>query len=114
MPRPRPAGISERQKYLRKKAEDLMDMSKWPFLTAVVFHYNMLAVDRQKEMGRRYNKMSSSFVEEGRAKFTKNSDTLMKQALMAAMSRYYPELAEKSIVSYMESYIRSKNSGDEL
>ena len=114
MPRGRPAGISGRQKLLRKKAEDLLDMSKWPFLTAVVFYYNMLAVDRQKEMGRRYNKMSSSYVEEGKYKFTKNSDALMKQALMAAMSRYYPELAEKSVVSYMESYIRSKSSAAEI
>lgn len=104
---------SERQKKLRRKFEEIIDESTWPFLSSVIMQYNTLSVLRQKEMNRRYNKMNSCFQEEGKNKFIYNHDRLMKQALMASISRHYDDVHDKSLSIYIESYLRSKNSRSE-
>ena len=104
---------SERQKRLRRKFEEVIDESTWPFLSSIIMNYNTLSVLRQKEMNRRYNKMNSCFQEEGKNKFIFNHDRLMKQALMASIARHYDDVHDKSLSIYIESYLRSKNSRSE-
>jgi hypothetical protein len=110
MPRPAKSPDGPHQARLKAKMEMIYDKSVWPFLTAIVFNYNTLAAQRQQEMKRRYNKMQSCFTDEGGKRFVYNSDRLMKQALMAAMSRYYPDFEDKNLANFIEGYMRSKSA----
>ena len=113
MPRTAKNDNSERQRKLRNKFEGVIEESMWPFLSCIIMEYNNLSVLRQHEMGRRYSKMYSCFAEEGKKKFTYNHDRLMRQAVMSALSRHYNDLYDKSLQTYIESYMRSKSAKNE-
>jgi hypothetical protein len=113
MPKVMKDTTSERQQMLKVKAEKVMDESVWPFLTAIIFNYNLLSEQRQHEMKRRYNKMLSCFADEGKKRFTYNNDRLIQQAVMAACARYYPDVNDKSFSQFCQSYLRSKSAKSE-